>query len=264
MHKELRFDFRGQMDLLCSVQLNQILSLSFLGRLPTSGESLEYCQSIRRRNRRRTRLQLPDVSRLEDWASEPTNSLLVLQGISSVVSKAFMIDLIDLVRESKLHIIWALRYPDYWDSPSTSIDILRMLVLQALQINPHVLARGSHPITVAHMREAATEQEWLDILARALQGIGRVFLALDSGFLAHATANDKHQATELVESLQSNLSSTVKVFASASPLEDTYVADGQGAKQCLTLNMDVTGGRRNKQRRRAKTGKRRHHPDGMA
>ncbi len=43
MHKELRFDFRGQMDLLCSVQLNQILSLSFLGRLPTSGESLEYC-----------------------------------------------------------------------------------------------------------------------------------------------------------------------------------------------------------------------------
>ncbi len=175
-----------------------------------------------------------------------------------------MINLIDLVRESKLHIIWALRYPDYWDSPSTSIDILRMLVLQALQINPHVLAQGSHPITVAHMREAATEQEWLDILARALQGIGRVFLALDSGFLAHATANDKHQATELVESLRSNLSSTVKVFASASSLEDIYVADGQGAKQCLTLNMDVTGGRRNKQRRRAKTGKRRHHPDGMA
>ena len=77
-------------------------------------------------------LPLPDVSRLADWALPLTNSQLVLQGASSAVSKAFMVDLIDLVRDANMPILWALRYANYWDSQSTSVDILRMPVLQAL------------------------------------------------------------------------------------------------------------------------------------
>ena len=224
--------------MLCTVQLNQILSMSFLEKLPTSGESLEYCQSIRRRSRHRMPLPLPDVSRLADWASEPTSSLLVLQGASSVASKAFMIDLIDLVRDAKMPILWALRYANYWDSPTTSIDILRMLVLQALQMNPQAMAQGPFPVTMAGIREAATVSDWLQILARALQGVSRIFIALDSGLIAHATADDAHQGTELVEAFRSRLATSVKVFASASNLDRAYVADRHTNRQCISLQMD--------------------------
>ena len=247
MNRELRFNFRGQMDMLCAVQLNQILSISFLEKLPTSGESLEYCQSIRRRSRHRTRLQLPNLSRLSSWASESINSLLVLQGNSSAVSKAFTIDLIDLVRDAKIPIIWALRYANYWDSKKTTIDILRMLALQALQINPQAVAQGSHPITMAGIREAATETDWLEIVARALQGIPRIFIALDPEFLAHATANDKHQATELVEALRSRSVNSVKIFTSASNLDETYMAKRLIERQCVSLQMNGSKDQRGKQ-----------------
>ncbi|CAD6593390.1 MAG: hypothetical protein ASARMPREDX12_007126 [Alectoria sarmentosa] len=255
MHKELHFDLRGQMDMLCSVQLNQILSISFLEKLPTCGESLEYCQSIRRRSRHRMTLPLPDVSRLADWASKPTNSLLVLQGTSSAVSKAFMIDLIDLVRDAKMPVIWALRYANYWDSPTTSIDILRMLVLQALQMNPQAMAQGSHPITMAGIREAATATDWLEILARALQGVPRIFIALDPGLLTHATANDTHQGTELVEAFRSRLVTSVKIFASASNLDRAYVADRHTDRQCISLEMDGSHKQSGKQWRRKRNRK---------
>ena len=242
--------------MLCSVQLNQILSMSFLEKLPTSGESLEYCQSIRRRSRHRMTLPLPDVSRLAGWASEPTNSLLVLQGTSATVSKAFMIDLIDLVRDAKMPILWALRYAGYWDSPTTSIDILRMLVLQALQMNPQAMAQGSHPITIVGLREAATETDWLDILARALQGVPRIFIALDSGLLTHATANETQQGTELVEAFRSRLLTSVKIFASASNLNRAYVADRHNNRQCISLQIDGSHNQLGKQRRKKRNRKR--------
>lgn len=250
MHKELRFDFREQADMLCSIQLNQILSISFLEKLPTSGESLEYCQSIRRRSRRRLELPLPEVSRLSHWAALRRHSLLILRGGSLTVSKAFLIDLIDLVRDTKLPIIWALRYANYWESSNTCIDVLRMLVLQSLQMNPRVLAQGPNPITFAHMREAASTADWLRILAHALHGLPRIFIALDSGLLSHVTTNDKGEATELVDLLLSGLPGSVKIFVSAVNLQPNYIDKRSIGKACITLQMDGRSDRRGTLRRR--------------
>lgn len=250
LHKELRFDFREQADILCSIQLNQILSISFLEKLPSSGESLEYCQSIRRRSKRRMELPLPEVSRLADWAALRRHSLLILRGGSLTTSKAFMIDLIDLVRDTKLPIIWALRYANYWESSSTCVDVLRMLVLQSLQMNARVLAQGPNPITFAHLREAASTTDWLRILARALQGFPRIFIALDSGLLSHVTTNDKSEATGLVDLLLSGLPGSVKIFVSAANLQPTYVDECRTDKVCVTLPMDGRIDRRGTLRRR--------------
>ena len=186
-------------------------------------------------------LPLPEVSRLSQWASLQTHSLLILQGGSLAVSKAFMIDLIDLVRDTKLPIIWALRYANYWDSSTTRIDVLRMLVLQALQMNPRVLAPGPKPITFTHMREAASAADWLRILARALQGLPRIFIALDSGLLSHVTTNSKSEATELIHLLLSALPGSVKILVSAVNLQPTYVDDCGKGKVCVRLQMSSRG-----------------------
>ena len=233
----MKVGFRGQANLLYSVQLNQILSMSFLEKIPTSGESLEYCQSIRRRSRHRMRLPLPDVSRLAQWAAEPASSVLLLQGASPTVSKAFMIDLIDLIRDAKMPIIWALRYANYGDFSTTCIDILRILVIQSFQLDPQALVQGPHPITVAHLREAASMADWICILGRALEKVPRIFIALDSGLLSHVTSNDKHQATELVESLRSGLFNTIKIFVSDFNLQSTYIANRRTGKECFDLRL---------------------------
>lgn len=152
-----------------------------------------------------------------------------------------MVDLIDLIRDTKLPIIWALRYANYWDSSTNCIDVLRMLVLQALQMNPRVLAQGPNPITFTHMREAASAADWLCILARALHGLPRIFIALDSGLLSHVTTNNKSEATELVDLLLSGLPGSVKIFVSAVNLQPTYMDECSEGKACVTLQMSSRG-----------------------
>ena len=186
-------------------------------------------------------LPLPEVSRLSQWASLQNHSLLILQGGSLAVSKAFMVDLIDLVRDTKLPIIWALRYANYWDTSTTCIDVLRMLVLQALQMNPRVLAQGPNPITFTHMREASSAADWLCILARALHGLPRIFIALDSGLLSHVTTNSKAEATELVDLLLSGLPGSVKILVSAVNLQPTYMDECSEGKACVKLQMSSRG-----------------------
>ena len=161
-----------------------------------------------------------------------------------------MIDLIDLVRNAKLPIIWALRYANYWESSNTCIDVLRMLVLQSLQMNPRVLAQGPNPIIFAHMCEAASTAGWLRILARALHGLLRIFIALDSGLLSHVTTNDKREATELVDLLLSGLPGSVKIFVSAVNLQTTYIDECSIGKVCVALEMDGRSDRRGILRRR--------------
>ena len=189
------------------------------------------------------KLLLPDVLRLRQWAAQPKASLFVMQGSSATVTKSFMVDLVNLIRDVKLPIIWALRYANYWESTVTCTDILRMLVMQALQINPCALAVTSNPITVAHMREAVSVVDWLRILDRALQGVPCVFIVLDTGLLSHVTAHNRHQATELVESLRSGLSSSVKIFVSTFNLQEVYISDIWHPDQCMTLRTDISSNR---------------------
>ena len=126
-------------------------------------------------------------------------------------------------------------------------------------MNPQAMAQGSRPITMAGVREAATASDWLEILARALQGVPRIFIALDSDLLTHATANDAHQGTELVEAFRSRLLTSVNVFVSASNLDRAYVADRHTNGQCISLQMDDSHNqlgkqwRKNRNRKRSRT-----------
>ncbi|KAF2186960.1 hypothetical protein K469DRAFT_705508, partial [Zopfia rhizophila CBS 207.26] len=79
-----------------------------------------------------------------------------------------------------------MRFPNCREKAITSVGILRMLVLQTLQINPVSLQKGVILITVTHLRDAADEKDWLGIPDRALVDIPHVFVILDSDLLNHA------------------------------------------------------------------------------
>jgi hypothetical protein len=195
------------------------------------------------------KLQLPDVSTLEHWAADPKSSLLVTQSASPTISKTFMVDLLNLIRDAKFPVLWAMRYANYWESTTTCTDILRMLVLQGLQMKQDALLDDSHPITLSQMRDASTASDWLRILVRTLMGMPRVFIILDTDLLAHVTDNDRHQASRLVESLRSCLSTTVNIVAAASSIPEAYVGDRVNSNECIKLRID-SGNSRNLRNRK--------------
>jgi hypothetical protein len=55
-----------------------------------------------------------------------------------------MIDMLDLISGHKLPVIWALRYANHWLSDRNIVDVVRILVLQALQLNASSVFEGPH------------------------------------------------------------------------------------------------------------------------
>ena len=76
-----------------NVILNQILSSGPLQSIPVSGKCLEFCMSFRRRRRDATSYDLPQITRLNDWASESKTKVLVARGWDKKPSRDFLVDL---------------------------------------------------------------------------------------------------------------------------------------------------------------------------
>lgn len=233
-------------------------------QLPSSGESLGYCQSMRARRRDRTKLRLPAISTLQHWASEPKSSVLLMQSRSDQASKDFTVDLTTLIRDTSLPIIWALRFTSYWQSELPWTHILRILVLQAIALNPQALTDGSHPLTLKQLQEAASEEDWLLVLRRALHGIVRVFIVLDTDIIAHATSHDKYQAARYIESMRQKLTPTyTKIFTSSSTVQQTYVKEHWDSGYCINVQTDEKDTKRAIQHRKQRRTRTRRHGAGQ-
>jgi len=124
-----------------------------------------------KRRRNRTGLLLPDVPQLQVWSKCARSSFLITESSSGQAAKDFLINLIELIRNNDRRILWALRSPDYWERSLTGVDILRMLLIQSLQINSAALTSKDHPITMTHLREVVDESDWFALLSRALTGM---------------------------------------------------------------------------------------------
>lgn len=154
---------------------------------------------MQQRRRDRSKLILPNTNDLQKWADQKYSSFLVTESSTSQTVKDFLVELLQVIREARFPVLWALRFADYWESDLTCIDILRMLVLQALQINPDALTVGSNPVTMTHLREAVDEAGWLSILNRALQGVQQIYIVLDADLLSHVTNHNRYLATRWIE-----------------------------------------------------------------
>ena len=120
--------------------------------------------------------------------------------------------------------IWALRYEDYWKRPLSAFDLIRILMLHALQVNQTALSLSDYPITVASFRDAEDENNWYALLARSLRGISSLYLVLDAELLAHMTQDCVLRITKLLEDLHRSLSFTaVKIIVPAMAVDGPYV-----------------------------------------
>jgi len=155
-------------------------------------------------------------------------SFLVIENSSPTQIKDVLFDMIGFLRGRGLPVLWALRSPGLQNSAITSLDVIRMLLYQALEINSSSLS-SSHPITVAQLREASSHQDWLLLLKRALQGLpAAVYIIIDSDVVEYVTNRDKAVATKF-------LMEFVKVLGpdKARFIVSSHVFEAQQAEQDL-------------------------------
>ena len=190
---------------------------------------------MRNRRRERTKLPLPDVKKLETWTSQKKNAVLLIDTYMPIVAKTFMVDLIDLILDNRLPIIWALRYTDYWDQRTSVTDVIRMLILQTMQVGADHLLDSPFPVTLEQLREAASLREWVAILNHLLTSISHAFIALDADLLGHATANERSEALEMLDMLRLNLSCNVKIVTATSSVSRAYAEELEYSKACVKI-----------------------------
>jgi len=117
-------------------------------------------------------------------------------------AKEMLVDIIDVLqRRIDIKILWALQYEEHRKTNPSIVDITRMLVYQALQINPKALTHGPNPITIVHIREAANESDWMQILKCALEGLSLVFIVLDFDLVNRAVDGNQYRSTRWVRRL---------------------------------------------------------------
>ena len=177
--------------------MDEVRSVMLLEDAPASDESLTYCRSMRDRRRQKlpTQLPKPALSKLKEWASDTTSSLLLAQGHGVRTSCLdFATDFLDAVLQQGHPILWALplSVEDTTLQPSIT-GILRSLISQALSLNPAAMDEGVNPITIKHIKSAMTIDQWFAIFERCISCFPHLFLVIDIGLVEVATAHEESE-----------------------------------------------------------------------
>lgn len=231
-------------------QIEHIQSLPFFENVPSHQEALQYCRSMthRRRVRMPCSLSARDTNLLKLWLNSKESSILVgeAHGIRTS-SRDFAVNLLDLVIQTSRPAIWALPMSITIGEVPNITDILASLVIQAMELNPSVLSSGINPISTRHFKSSRSEDEWLQLLKKSIQGLKCLLIVLD--FTMLQTCLKKSTTLEPEEFLESLLNMsrpqgpTLKIVAltwklepviarrSDDPLATQFVATDPGPRK---------------------------------
>ena len=142
------------------------------------------------------------IQSLQQWVSRDSGLLLVQGRKNPRGPIYFATDIVEVVSKSSIPIIWAFPKSRLHGADMPLMDILRMLTVQALQI-----ARPSPAeellITPSEIENTATDEEWLILLRRALSGLKRLYMVVDTSMMqSGAIRSDQLRAVELLDKLQ--------------------------------------------------------------
>ncbi|KAH6846972.1 hypothetical protein B0I37DRAFT_405030 [Chaetomium sp. MPI-CAGE-AT-0009] len=244
LQNQRQVDFTSSRAAIGRIELNQLLSSPLLAHLPTSGDSMNYCRTLRNRRQERFKLPAPSISQLQQWSRAKGCPFVFTRCNNGQASKDFLVSLIDVVQEAKLPIIWALRFENYWDTRLTYRDLLKMLVVHSLQTRPDALTTGAFPVTAGSFREAVDEKDWLSILSRVLDGLPVVYIALDTDVLRHAMQHNAFAITKLLELVPRIINTTVKVIVAETAVDNNYLRNNWSKSDWVQVQLDGMGGKR--------------------
>lgn len=198
--------------------------------IPSSGQSLKYCSTFVRRQAQATTLSQLEIELIGRYAEDIGISYLIMETHTLGDGKALLLSLLQQVRIAQRPVIWALRFTDFQNRSLCLEDILRILVVHALEINSNVLASTAFPISLPSLRAASSQADWLPILNRALAGLGEVYVIVDPDLLRSAAEDNKCAAADILLALKKGVRSTrLKIVISSFGINKNYFAQHSAA-----------------------------------
>ncbi|KAK8112172.1 uncharacterized protein PG998_008629 [Apiospora kogelbergensis] len=199
LQNEILIDLRDQKQFFRNAQLEDVHQLMLQQGTPDSETSLAFCRSMRTRRVQKFATQLPAASipTVKAWVDDPTSSLLLAESRGVRTSPLdFAVEFLNAVLEGGYPIIWALPFlagssPLDEERPQTlSIaGILRSLVLQTLHLSAAAMTESRNPVTIRHLRDATTIDQWFQLLERCVSMLPVLFIVVDIGVLEAAINN---------------------------------------------------------------------------
>jgi hypothetical protein len=263
LQNQVRLNVYSERGAIRSNQLSQIASLPVFEALPSSQDTLSYCQSLQRRKRGPRSHPRLRISLLDLWATSPQSSLLLLDHSFGSSSKYLFIDMVSFFSASSKPVIWALRFADYWNTELSPAAILRILVIQVLQLNHSSLTQPPNALTSTHFETATSDMDWLHLLNQSLSCLPQIFIAIDAALLAAATGNSTYRASRWLQAFLGTVKSTsVKIFVESSAVDSDYIARSWEAGTWSKVSAGAINDQRRTPKRR-KAGSSHHRSSGI-
>jgi hypothetical protein len=206
-----------------TVQLNQIMSAPFMTDIPASGQSLSFCSTFMIRRPQNITIAQPEIETLRRCSLDNDVSYIIMEAQNPNDSKELLLSLLQQVKTAQRPLIWALRFSDFQNRPPCLEDIIRILVVHALEINSNALASNAFPITLPSLRAASTQSDWLSILNRALSGLEEVYIIIDPDLLRFVAENNSCSSVDLILALKRGVTGTrLKIIISSVGINKGY------------------------------------------
>lgn len=163
--------------------------------------------------------------RLQLWADGSQSEIIHLKGTQKMrwMSQSLAVDIIELLNLHQVPVIWALNTHQRQSEAITVVDILKQLVLQALQINP-VIQRQS-PVATSVFFTARNEEEWFNVLAEAITGMPALYVIFDIDIFAKTVDSEfdwSRAFQKLFEKLQKRNSSAPTLHVAVMSYNQLY------------------------------------------
>jgi len=199
------------------------MSAPFMNDIPSSGASLQYCSTFTRRKPQAITLPQSEIDLLRHCSTDHDISYMIMETHNPSDDKTLLLSLLQQIQTANRPVLWALRFPDYTNQSLCLEDILRTLVLHALEINNNALALTPFPITLPSLRAASSQSDWLSILNRALTGLEEVYIVIDPDLLCFAAEDNKCSTVDLLLALKNGVSGTrLKIIISSFGINKGY------------------------------------------
>jgi hypothetical protein len=207
---------------VCDIQVSQILTFTASSTLQPPETARKLCSAIRNRRRFQHGVSsfLATSPKLQEWSATRNSSHISIFGSYATrhCAQDFAVDVINLVSESKIPVVWILNPSLSGDGATVpaTIDILKHLVLQVLQLNQHRLTEKSLSLSATQFQCAKSEEEWFELLVSALMGLPLLYVVVDLEVLKSAPAEKAllvRGFLDLVDRLSSGSINTVMKIA---------------------------------------------------
>ncbi|KEF52041.1 uncharacterized protein A1O9_12031 [Exophiala aquamarina CBS 119918] len=219
------------------LKISQVFTALTTGSLLDPQSSLATCRFLRDRRRRlKTKGALVSQNQtVHQWNNEQQSAMLVLRGspTSCLDITDFCADVVDYLQISDTAVLWTLRGRESSPySEVTEIDILKNLILQALQIRSAKLSAGFDIIVAQQLPKflnARSKEDWLVILTAILSSFSTAYIVVDTkaiSALDRSTSANTDTAKELILTFMRLLErlSIVKDVGGATPMVKIVLA----------------------------------------